>query len=92
MKQQNSGTSASDYYRITGAGLFISNNQQPSEEHVSKGTNGRAEFCWEARASKDQELTPRISSMEIAGGLDVSGFQEVVGVGEIEGGKWKTWI
>jgi len=30
--------------------------------------------------------------MEIAGGLDVSGFQEVVGLGEIEGGKWKTWI
>lgn len=30
----------------------------------------------------DQELTPRISSMEVADGLDVSGFQGMVGLGE----------
>lgn len=30
----------------------------------------------------DRELTPRMSSMEVAGGLDVSGFQGMVGLGE----------
>lgn len=55
---------------------------KPREESVSKRLSHCAEYCWEARESEDQQLAPRISSMEIIDGLAVSGLQGMVGSGE----------
>ena len=59
---------------------------KPREESVSKRLSHWAEGCWEAKKSEDQEVTPRISSMEVTDGLDLSGLQGMGGLGE-NGGK-----
>lgn len=55
---------------------------KPREESVSRRLSHCAECCWETRKSGDQELTPRINSMEVTDGLGVSGFQGMMGLGE----------